>query len=312
MHLSGLLFFPVTPFDVAGAVDLDALEGHVERGVDAGAGAVFAACGTGEFHALSAAEHDRVVQTTVRIVGGRVPVFAGCGGPIGHATEIAGNAERAGVDGLLVLPPYLVEAPQAGLVAYARTVAAATTLPLVVYSRGNAIFSPDAAREVAQIPSVIGLKDGYGDLDLLSSIRRSVSEVRGDDFMYFNGLPTAEASMIDYRARGVELYSSATFAFAPQIALSFLHALEAEDHDQLERLLDTFYRPFVALRDACPGYAVALVKEGVRLAGYDVGDVRAPLVMPLPEHVARLEDITAEGLKLCASFGDAPRAGASA
>ena len=312
MHLSGLLFFPVTPFDAAGDLDLDALGAHVMRGVDAGAGAVFAACGTGEFHALSAAEHDRVVQATVRTVGGRVPVFAGCGGPIGHATEIAGNAERAGVDGLLVLPPYLVEAPQAGLIAFVRTIAAATTLPLVVYSRGNAIFSPEAAREVAQIPSVIGLKDGYGDLELLSSIRGAVSEVRGDDFMYFNGLPTAEASMIDYRARGVELYSSATFAFAPEIALSFLRALDAGELAHVERLLDTFYRPFVALRDECPGYAVALVKAGVRLAGYDVGDVRAPLVMPRPEHVARLEEITAEGLRLCASFGSASRTGASA
>jgi 5-dehydro-4-deoxyglucarate dehydratase len=312
MRLRGLLFFPVTPFDAVGDLDLDALEAHVDRGVDAGAGAVFAACGTGEFHALSASEHDRVIRATVRTVGGRVPVFAGCGGPIGHAKEIAGNAERAGVDGLLVLPPYLVEAPQPGLIAYARNVAAATTVPLVVYSRGNAVFAPDAAREVAQIPSVIGLKDGYGDLELLSSIRRAVSEVRGDDFMYFNGLPTAEASMIDYRARGVELYSSATFAFAPQIALDFLHALEAEDYGRVEQLLDTFYRPFVALRDECPGYAVALVKEGVRLAGYDVGDVRAPLVMPRPEHVARLEEITAEGLRLCASFGDAPREGASA
>jgi 5-dehydro-4-deoxyglucarate dehydratase len=310
MHLSGLLFFPVTPFDAAGDLDLDALEVHVDRGVDAGAGAVFTACGTGEFHALSAAEHEAVVRTTVRVVGGRIPVLAGCGGPLGHATEIARAAERAEADGLLVLPPYLVQAPPAGLVAYVRAIAAATSLPLVAYSRGNAVFSAEAAHELARIPTVVGLKDGHGDLELLASIRRSVSEVR-DDFMYFNGLPTAEASMVDYRARGVALYSSATFAFAPRIALGFLEALEMDDHDRVESLLETFYRPFVALRDECPGYAVALVKAGVRLSGLDAGDVRAPLVMPPPEHVARLDEITTAGLRLCASFGDVPRAGAT-
>ncbi|WP_344296151.1 dihydrodipicolinate synthase family protein, partial [Streptomyces synnematoformans] len=63
MQLDGILFFPVTPYDDAGSVPEDVLAGHVADGVAHGAGAVFAACGTGEFHAVDGAEHRRVRRT---------------------------------------------------------------------------------------------------------------------------------------------------------------------------------------------------------------------------------------------------------
>src|ERR1700684_3810425 len=106
--LGGVLFFPVTPFTPGGEVDYDALAEHVRRGVAAGPGGVFVACGTGEFHALEVGEYARIVKTPVDVVGGRVPVFAGTGGPIAHARGFARAAAGNGAQGLLVLPPYLV------------------------------------------------------------------------------------------------------------------------------------------------------------------------------------------------------------
>ena len=79
-HFDGVLFFPVTPFTDSGVVDLDALAQHIAKGVDAGPGGVFAACGTGEFHALDDREFGDVVRTAVEVVAGRVPVYAGAGG----------------------------------------------------------------------------------------------------------------------------------------------------------------------------------------------------------------------------------------
>ena len=117
---SGVLFFPVTPFTESGAVDLDQLGRHIASGVDAGPGGVFIACGTGEFHALDPQEFGPVVRTAVDVVAGRVPVYAGAGGSVAQAKQFATAAKDAGADGLLLLPPYLVEMPQAGLVAYVR------------------------------------------------------------------------------------------------------------------------------------------------------------------------------------------------
>src|SRR3954465_15606117 len=134
MHptFSGVLFFPVTPFTSAGEVDLDLLSSHVANGVDAGPGGVFIACGTGEFHALEPEEFGSVVRPAVEVVAGRVPVYAGAGGSVTQAKLFARTAKGARAEGLLLLPPYLVEVPNDGLVAYTREVAAVTDLPVIV------------------------------------------------------------------------------------------------------------------------------------------------------------------------------------
>ncbi len=172
----GVLFFPVTPFTESGAVDLDLLARHIAKGVEAGPGGVFIACGTGEFHALEPQEFGDVVRTAVEAVAGRVPVYAGAGGSVALAKLFAKSAKDNGADGLLLLPPYLVELPQAGLVAYTREVAAATDLPMIVYNRNNARYTEASAVEVAKIPNVIGFKDGTGDLDKVGRIVRAVTD----------------------------------------------------------------------------------------------------------------------------------------
>jgi 5-dehydro-4-deoxyglucarate dehydratase len=296
--LDGVLFFPVTPFDADGEVDYDRLAEHVERGVAAGPGGVFIACGTGEFHALGLTEFGRIVAKAVEVVAGRVPVFAGAGGSLVQAREFAVSAKENGADGILLLPPYLVGMPPAGLVEYTRAVAAATDLPLIVYNRGNAVYNEAAAVEVAQLPTVIGFKDGTGDLDnvgrIVTAVRGALAD-SGKDFLFFNGLPTAEITQQAYRAIGVTLYSSATFAFAPEIALAFYQSLESGNAELTEALLREFFHPLVRLRNTVPGYAVALVKHGVTVEGIDAGSVRAPLVNPSAEHQKALVDIIAAG-----------------
>ncbi|MEV6589658.1 5-dehydro-4-deoxyglucarate dehydratase [Streptomyces acidicola] len=302
----GVLFFPVTPFTATGEVDHDALRKHIGAGVDAGPGAVFVACGTGEFHALETEEYARVVRTAVEVVGGRVPVYAGAGGALGQARGFARLAAEAGADGLLLMPPYLVEAPRAGLVAYTRAVAETTGLPLIVYNRGNARFDEASAAEVARIPAVSGFKDGTGDLDLIARIVPAVRNElagTGKEFHFFNGMPTAEASQLAYRALGVNLYSSAAFAFAPDISLAFHRALEDDDRQLVDGLLRTFFHPLVRLRQRVPGYAVSLVKAGVALEGGTAGPVRPPLVPLTSEECAELAAIIADGRRALAAAG---------
>ncbi|MFJ8105131.1 5-dehydro-4-deoxyglucarate dehydratase [Streptomyces sp. NPDC096132] len=292
---SGPLFFPVTAYGPDGAVDLDVYRAHVRRGVEAGAAAVFACCGTGEFHALTPEEFEACVRAAVEETGGRVPVVAGAGYGTALAVRYARLAEAAGADGLLALPPYLVAAAQEGLLRHYREVAAATALPVIVYQRDNAVFTPQTVVELARTDGIIGLKDGLGDLDLMQRIVSAVrTEVPGD-FLYFNGLPTAEQTQLAYRALGVTLYSSAVFCFAPEIALAFHRALTTGDRTTVHRLLDGFYRPFVELRAQGRGYAVSLVKAGVRLRGLDVGEVRPPLHEPSEDHLKRLAQVIERG-----------------
>ncbi|MFQ6266747.1 5-dehydro-4-deoxyglucarate dehydratase [Kutzneria viridogrisea] len=301
MQLDGVLFFPVTPFTPDGEVALDVLAEHVKHGVAAGPGGVFVACGTGEFHALEPGEFERAVRVAVEATAGRVPVFAGVGGSAPLAAAFARAAQRAGADGLLLLPPYLVGCPAAGLVEYVRAAVAATDLPVIVYQRNNAVFTPETAAEVAQLPTVIGFKDGLGDLDLMQRIVLSVRAAVGEKpFQFFNGLPTAEMTVPAYKGIGVHLYSSAVFCFAPEISLAFYQSVVRGDTARTDLLLREFYRPLVELRDKVPGYAVSLVKAAVARTGLAVGGVRPPLTDPSEQHLAELDQILARGRELAA------------
>jgi 5-dehydro-4-deoxyglucarate dehydratase len=293
---NGLLFFPITPYQSDGEVDLSELARHIGRGVDAGAGGVFVACGTGEFSALEPDEYADVVRTAVDTIGGSVPVFAGAGGPVRTAERFAGLASAAGADGVLLLPPYLTEASGPGLVDYVRE-ATREEIPAIVYNRANARFDEASAVAVAGLPQVIGFKDGAGDLDLMSRIVRAVRDAESNpSFLFFNGMPTAEVTQRAYRAIGVPLYSSAAFAFAPSVALAYYEALERGDEATLAALERSFYHPLARLRQRGAGYAVSLIKAGVELAGYPAGGVRPPLTEVLPEHLEELAGILAAGL----------------
>lgn len=298
MNFDGILFFPVTPFTPDGTIEHDLLAQHVDRGVVAGAGGVFPACGTGEFHALSASEAAAVTRTAVTAVAGRVPVIAGAGGQLGHAIEVAKAAADAGAEGLLVLPPYLVGGTQAGLIAYVEAIAAASDLPVIVYHRGSAQYSVDTMRTLAANDKVVGFKDGTGDIGTTQLIVRAVAKTGREDFAFFNGLLTAELTQGAYRGIGVPLYSSAAFAMIPEVATAFYRAYVSGDEARRLQILDGFYRPLVNLRDETPGFGVSLIKTGLRLGGLPVGSVRAPLVDPTPSQEARLAEILEAGRAL--------------
>ncbi|WP_353808977.1 5-dehydro-4-deoxyglucarate dehydratase [Agromyces sp. SYSU T00194] len=304
LAFDGVLFFPVTPFGADGTPDLDVLADHVGSRLEHGPGGVFPACGTGEFHALSTGEVDAVVRRTVEVVDGRVPVIAGAGGALGQAIEQARNAADAGADGILLLPPYLVGGTTDGLVAWVEQVAAASPLPVIVYHRATARFTPDAMRRLAANPKIAGFKDGTGDIGLTQEIVLAAGE-SGRELHFFNGLLTAELSQGAFRGIGVPLYSSAAFAMIPELAA--LHYRAYTDGDEATRLhlLREFYVPLVNLRDETPGFGVSLIKAGLRLQGLAVGSVRPPLVDPTPEQEARLSAILDRGRALVAELASA-------
>nr|WP_251691868.1 5-dehydro-4-deoxyglucarate dehydratase [Streptomyces sp. CHD11] len=291
---NGVLSFPLTAFHADGSLDPDGFRAYVADRIATAPGAVFPACGTGEFFSLDEDEYRRVVTVTVEESAGRIPVVAGIGYGWAQATRFARIAEDAGADALLVLPHYLVTAPQDGLVAQLEAIAARTRLPLVTYQRGQVTYTADSLRRIAALPGVIGLKDGHSDLDRLQRLTLAAP----GDFLFFNGAATAEIQARAYATVGVPAYSSAVHAFAPEIANAFFTALRAGDEGTLDTLLRGFYVPFVELRDRAPGYAVSLVKAAARLRGHSVGPVRAPLTDPADRDLADLRTLLTTGLDL--------------
>jgi 5-dehydro-4-deoxyglucarate dehydratase len=283
---SGLLSFPVTDFDASGDFRPDTYARRLEWLMPYGASALFAAGGTGEIFSLEPKEHAAVVRSAVDTCGGRVPILAGVGGPTRTAIALARESERLGAAGLLLLPHYLTEAPQEGLAAHVEAVCRAVRIGVVVYNRGLCRLSAETlARLAERCANLVGFKDGIGEIELMVGVRRRL----GDRLAYLGGLPTAEVYAAAYKAIGVPVYSSAVFNFVPRTAMQFYEALAKDDQATTGRLLDSFFLPYLAIRNRRAGYAVSIVKAGARLVGRDAGPVRPPLTDLLPPEVQELD-----------------------
>jgi 5-dehydro-4-deoxyglucarate dehydratase len=147
---SGLLSFPVTPFKADYSFDEATYRANMDWLCGYDVAGLFAAGGTGEFFSLTAAEVPQVVKIAVDETKGRVPVLAGTGYGTATAREIAIGAEKAGADGLLLLPPYLTHAEQDGLAAHVEAICASVKIGVIVYNRDNAILQPDTLARLAE------------------------------------------------------------------------------------------------------------------------------------------------------------------
>ena len=288
---SGLLSFPITDFKANGDFDAPSYAKRLQWLAPYGATALFAAGGTGEFFSLEPKEYSSVIKTAVDTCDGLVPILAGAGGPTRVAIQYAQEAERLGAKGILLLPHYLTETNQDGVAAHVDQVCKSVKIGVVVYNRNVCRLLPHHLEKLAaNNPNLIGYKDGFGDIELMVSIRRRM----GDRFSYLGGLPTAEVYAAAYKAMGVPVYSSAVFNFIPQTAMDFYHAVAKDDHATQNRLLDTFFLPYLEIRNKSAGYAVSIIKAGATIVGHGAGPVRAPLTDLRPAEVEQLAALIAK------------------
>ncbi len=271
---SGLLSFPVTHFDADLQFDEARYREHLAWQAGYDVAGLFAGGGTGEGFSLTTAEMDRVVRVAVDEIGGKVPVLASATGPTFQAIEQAKSAEAAGADGLLLLPPYLTEADQEGLIEHVSAVCRATNLGVIVYSRANAVLTDTSVAILAERnPNLIGFKDGIGNIEQMTRIYAKV----GERLAYIGGLPTAETFALPLLQLGVSTYSSAMFNFVPEFALGFYEDVRAENRTAVYQKLNDFVIPYLDIRDRVKGYGVSIVKAGLTAVGRDGGKVRPPL-----------------------------------
>ncbi|QKW35481.1 5-dehydro-4-deoxyglucarate dehydratase [Actinomadura sp. NAK00032] len=285
---SGLLSFPVTHFRDDLSFDEPAYRDNIGRLAGYGVAGLFAAGGTGEFFSLAPGEVGAVVRAAVAEAPDGLPVIAPAGYGTAAAAAMAREAEEAGADGVLLFPPYLTEASQEGLIAHVRAVCAATRLGVTLYSRANAVYQDATVAALAEeCPNLVGFKDGVGDLELMTRIRSRL----GDRLVYIGGLPTAETFALPYLEMGVTTYSSAVFNFVPEFALAFYAAVRGRDRAEVARLLAEFVLPYCDIRNRRKGYAVSIIKAGMRVTGHPAGPVRPPLTDLTDAETAELAEL---------------------
>jgi len=264
--------FPVTPFKKDLSLDLDGLRKNVDQMAAHSFCAMVAAGGTGEMYSLSIDEIEQVVRTTVEAVKGRMPVVAGTGYNVPIGVEIAKRVEKAGAASVLVLPPYYSHSPFEGVVEFYETIGKATGLPLMIYSRDWAAYTPQQVARIAErVPSLVCWKDGQGDV---RKYQRIMSYV-GDRLAWIGGL--GDDCIPGYFSIGVQAYTSSISNVAPKLSLELAKVAMAHDVQALDHLMRKYVQPLYAIRERHRGYEVSVMKEMMELMGMPAGPVRPPL-----------------------------------
>ena len=273
LRIQGSIPALVTPFR-HGTVDFDALTGLVEWQIAQGSSGLVPCGTTGESPTLSHAEHYAVITRTVEVAAGRVPVIAGCGSN-DTATAIAhmALAETVGADAALIVVPYYNKPSQAGLIAHFTALAAASTLPIIIYNipgRSVADMTTETMAELAKLPTVIGVKDATGNLARVSAQR----EACGADFIQLSG---NDDMALGFNAMGGIGAISVTANVAPQLCAQFQAATSAGDFRTALAINDRLYPLHAALfTDASPGPT----KYALSRLGKMAPDVRLPICEP--------------------------------
>lgn len=283
--LTGVIAFPVTPFKEDLSLDLPGLHQNLNKLLEHPVSALVPAGGTGELYSLTFAEYLRVMELTALAVEDRVPVIAGVGFGQRLGIEMAQAAEKAGADGLLVFPPYYPQAEDEGLFEYYRSIASATRLGVIIYSRDWARFTPAMVERLTAIPNLVAWKDGQGDIRQLQAIMYRV----GERLQWIGG---AGDDMIGaYYSTGIRTVSSSIATVAPALSLKLHELAAANDNEALAELLATCVIPLYALRSRRRGYEVSAMKALMDMVGLNGGPVRPPLVNVKPQELDELRTI---------------------
>jgi len=275
----------VTPFRTDGSLDETALRSLVKRQIDAGINFLVPCGTTGESPTLTHAEHLRVVEITLEIAKGKVPVLAGAGGyNTAEVIALADELQKLGADGILSVTPYYNKPTQEGLFQHFKAIASAVTLPIILYSvqgRTGVNIEPSTVLRLSQIPNIIGIKEASGNISQMGAILNLVAK----DFLVLSGDDSLTLPLISLGGRGLISVASneipAEMTRLVQCALSGDFAEARRLHFQYLSLMDINF----VESNPIPVKA-ALAEMGLLQPVW-----RLPLVSPKPESLARIRAV---------------------
>jgi 4-hydroxy-tetrahydrodipicolinate synthase len=275
----------VTPFRTDGSLDETALRSLVKRQIDAGISFLVPCGTTGESPTLTHAEHLRVVEITLEIAKGKIPVLAGAGGyNTAEVISLAKELQKLGADGILSVTPYYNKPTQEGLFQHFKAIASAVNLPIILYSvqgRTGVNIEPSTVLRLSQIPNIVGIKEASGNISQMGAILNLVPK----DFLVLSGDDSLTLPLISLGGRG--LISVASNEIPAEMTRLVQSALSG-DFAEARRL----HFHYLALMD------INFVESNpipVKAALAEMGLLqpvwRLPLVSPKPENLARIRAI---------------------
>lgn len=276
VHFGRVSTAMVTPFDKKGHIDFSKTTQLVNYLIDNGTDSLVVAGTTGESPTLSKEEKLALFDHVVKVVAKRIPVIAGTGSNNTYASvELTRRAEQLGVDGIMLVAPYYNKPNQEGLYQHFKTIAEATTLPVMVYnipSRASVNIHHETIIRLSKIPNIVAVKEASGDLNAMTHIIANTDH----DFDLYSGDDAIAIPILSIGGAGVVSVASHVIGNEMQeMVKSFLNG----DHEEAAKLHQKLL-PIMQGLFAAP--SPAPVKTALQIKGLDVGSVRLPLV-PLTE-----------------------------
>lgn len=275
----------ITPFTAEGKVNEKVLTEIIEYQISHSTDAIVICGTTGESATLDHNEHTQAIKIAVDVTAGRIPVIAGTGSnDTAYALKLSNDAEKLGVDGLLMVTPYYNKASQEGLIKHFNYVADRVSTPIILYnvpSRTGCEIKPETYAELAKNKMIYAAKEATGNL---SSIAKTISLVP-EDFAIYSGNDDQITPIMSLGGKGV---ISVLSNILPQVA-----------HDIAQTALDGDFKKSAKLQlkylELCNAMFMDVnpipVKVAMRMMGIDVGPLRLPLCDMTPANTEKLKSV---------------------
>lgn len=260
-----------TPMNSDGSINFPLFEEFIDYQIESGTDAIIVCGTTGEAATMDHDEHVKTIETCVKKVDGRVPVIAGTGSnDTRYALELSNEAERLGVDGLLMVTPYYNKTSQAGLIQHYTYVADRVKTPIILYnvpSRTGCNIQPATYAELAKHPNIVATKEANGDI---ASVAQTMN-LCGDDLAVYSGNDDQITAMLSLGSSGViSVLSNIMPKETHDICRFFFDGNVKASRDLQVRLIHLVNALF---SDVNP----IPVKEALNMLGKNFGPCRMPL-----------------------------------
>ena len=277
-----------TPFDREERLDHKRATELARWLVDHGSESLVIAGTTGESPTLSDEEKVELFRTVKQAVGGRAKVIAGTGTyDTAHSIHLSKQAEKAGADGLLLVNPYYNRPSQDGLYAHFRKVAESTSLPVILYNipgRTGVNCLPETVARLAEVPTIVAIKEATGSLDQASDVRQRTPP----EFLIYSGDDSLTLPMLAVGGTGVISVASHLVGNEIGQMIRAFFAGDVRTALQIHMKLWPLFKVLFITTNPVP------LKAALRLAGFDVGMPRLPLVEATPKEHEQIRAVLQE------------------